>query len=95
MLLDTDIIMPGLHLDFGFFVANDLSPQGLLPDKNPKVYSQYLLEDLKSSEFVQQSFLGFFRSLNLTLDDLLDAHKRFAYNNYVVVILIVHAHMRT
>lgn len=87
--------MPGLHLDFGFFVANDLSPQGLLPDKNPKVYSQYLLEDLKSSEFVQQSFLGFFRSLNLTLDDLLDAHERFAYNNYVVFILIVHAHMNT
>ena len=69
--------LPGLHLDYGFFVSKtDLSPEELLPEENPKFYSQYFLKEQKSSKFIQQSLLEYFQKLNLTLDDLLDAYKR-------------------
>ena len=69
--------LPGLHLDYGFFVSKaDLSPQELLPDENPKFYSKYFLKEQKSSKFIQQSLLEYFHRLNLTLDDLLDSYKR-------------------
>lgn len=71
--------MPGLHLDLGFFVSSsDLSPQELLPDKDTKVYAQHLLEDLKSSNSIQQSFSKFLKELNLSVDIILDAHTRYA-----------------
>lgn len=78
--------MPGLHLDLGFFVSSsDLSPQELLPDKDTKVYAQHLLEDLKSSNSVQQSFSKFLKKLNLSVDIILDAHTRYAlYGLYIV-----------
>ncbi len=69
--------MQGLYLDFGFIVSDDMIPQEQLPDKNPKVYTQYLLDDLKSSQFIQQSFSKFFHILDITSDDLRDAHTRF------------------
>ena len=70
--------LPGLHIDYGFSVSSsDLSPHELLPDKDCKVYAYHLLEDLKSSNSVEQSFSKLLKKVNLNVDQVLDAHTRY------------------
>ena len=48
---------PGLYIDMGFFIsAEDLHPEELIPDKQPKAYAEALLTDLQSTGMFQYLF---------------------------------------
>ena len=64
--------MPGLHLNVGFFVSTkDLSPEELLPDRNPKVYADILFAEYQSETRFQASFSNLLKKIGVTLHDLL------------------------
>ena len=68
---------PGLYIDMGFFVsAEDLHPEELLPDKQPKAYAEALLADLQSTGMFQHLFTGSLKTLDLNVLDLLKLHPR-------------------
>ena len=65
--------MPGLHLNFAFFVSSkDLTPEELLPDKNPKVYADALLSEYQSRTTLQSSFFRLLSKVGVSLQDILN-----------------------
>ena len=56
--------------------AEDLHPEELLPDKQPKAYAEALLADLQSTGMFQHLFSGSLKTLDLNVLDLLKLHPR-------------------
>ena len=69
--------MPGLHLNVGFIVSTkDLSPEEVLPDRNPKFYADVLLAEYQSDATIQATFSRLLTKIGLTLNEVLQLSMR-------------------
>lgn len=72
---------PGLYIDMGFFIsAEDLHPEELLPDKQPKAYAEALLADLQSTGMFQCLFSDSLKTLDMNVLGLLELHPRSVFS---------------
>lgn len=69
--------MPGLHLNVGFFVSTEnLFPEEVLPDRNPKYYADVLLDVYQSNSKIQNTFSELLARAGMTLQDILQLRLR-------------------
>lgn len=65
----------------GFFIsAEDLHPEELLPDKQPKAYAEALLADLQSTGMFQCLFSDSLKTLDMNVLGLLELHPRSVFS---------------
>ena len=85
--------MPGLHLNVGFFVSTEnLFPEEVLPDRNPKYYADVLLDVYQSNSTIQTTFSELMTKVGMTLQDVLQLRSRYVTSLiYYISVVIVYS----